>query len=74
MNSPHSPYIVDIEKHTVTHKPTGIVMRFEPHNAGGWSGQADEATIPADITAKFLAGLARRMGDAWDDEQRRAKR
>jgi hypothetical protein len=71
MNNPYSPYIVETGERTVTHKQTGVVMRFEPHSEGGWNGTPDPQTIPPNVTAKFLAGLARRMGDAWADAIRR---
>lgn len=71
-NNPHSPYIVNIEDRTVIHKPTGIVMRFDPHPDSGWSGLADKDTIPADVTNDYLSRLARRMGDAWAETYRRS--
>ncbi len=65
MNDTSSPYAVDIEACTVTHKQTGIVMRFTADPDGGWTGQPDKDTVPTGLTSQFLAGLARRMGDAW---------
>jgi hypothetical protein len=65
MNNPHSPYTVDIESKTVTHKQTGILMRFEKNPDGGWDGLVDPATITGNFQPNFLAGLARRMGSAW---------
>jgi len=29
MNNPSSPYVIDTEARTVTHKQTGIVVRFD---------------------------------------------
>lgn len=65
MSNPHSPYIIDIGTKTVTHKQTGIVMRFEKDPDGGWNGLADPATITGTFQPNFLAGLAGRMGNAW---------
>lgn len=65
MNDPHSPYFIDIEARTVKHKPTGVVMRFDPHPEGGWEGFAVEGTVPSNLTPAYLAGLSRRIGDAW---------
>lgn len=61
-------YRVDIDARTVKHNPTGIVMHFEPTEDGGWEGKADPKTMPSNATPQFLAGLARRMGEAWSNE------
>lgn len=61
-------YYVDIDAHTVKHNPTGVVMRFEPTSDGGWNGKADPGTTITAADPKFLAGLARRMGEAWANE------
>lgn len=73
MTNPHSPYDVDIDARTVTHKPTGIVMRFERDPDGGWTGRPDADTVTYGLAPQFLAGLARRMGNAWAEARKKSK-
>lgn len=61
-------YHVDVDARTVKHNPTGVVMHFEPTTDGGWDGKADPRTMIKAASPQFLAGLARRMGEAWANE------
>lgn len=61
---------------TATHGPSGLVVRFQPHPEGGWSGtspniqdvfDALEKTGAQNI-AKSLARLMREAGDIFQEK------
>ena len=62
-------FAVDIEARTVTHRLTGLVMKFERHADGGWIGHPTDESQTLAVwhggKAQELAAIASRAGDAW---------
>jgi hypothetical protein len=59
----HDDFTVDIEKKTVTHKPTKIVFTFVEEPGGTWYGEADRVPTAGSVDA--MAKISRRAGEAW---------
>jgi len=64
-------WAVDLAKMEARHGPSGLVVRFQPHPEGGWSGQSPNAqevfrALKAAGTKDLERTLARLLREAGD--------